>query len=101
LNDPPLHVEVAYAEPTRVIIKALRLAPGSCAADALRLLAGDADFAGVDLSAAIGIYGKVIRADHALQEGDRIEIYRPLAADPKAARRARAKAARAGSSREG
>jgi putative ubiquitin-RnfH superfamily antitoxin RatB of RatAB toxin-antitoxin module len=96
LNDPLLQVEVVYAEPTRVIIKALRLPPGSCAADALRLAAGDADFAGVDLaSAAIGIYGKVIRADHALQEGDRIEIYRPLAADPKTARRARAQAAQA------
>jgi putative ubiquitin-RnfH superfamily antitoxin RatB of RatAB toxin-antitoxin module len=95
LNDPPLQVEVAYAEPTRVIIKALLLPPGSCAADALRLAAGDADFAGVDLaSAAIGIFGKVIRADHALQAGDRIEIYRPLAADPKTARRARAQAAR-------
>jgi putative ubiquitin-RnfH superfamily antitoxin RatB of RatAB toxin-antitoxin module len=95
LNAPPLQIEVAYAEPTRVIIKALHLPPGSCAADALRLAAGDADFAGVDLaSAAIGIFGKVIRADHALQEGDRIEIYRPLAHDPKTARRARARAAR-------
>jgi putative ubiquitin-RnfH superfamily antitoxin RatB of RatAB toxin-antitoxin module len=100
MNDPLLHVEVAYAEPARVIIKVLRLAPGSCAADALRLAAGDADFAGVDLTTAtIGIYGKVIRADHVLQEGDRIEIYRPLAADPKSARRARVQAARTRSSR--
>jgi putative ubiquitin-RnfH superfamily antitoxin RatB of RatAB toxin-antitoxin module len=92
LSEPLLQVEVAYAEPTRGIIKALRLPPGACVADALRLAAGDADFAGVDLTtAAIGIYGKVVRADHALQEGDRIEIYRPLAADPKSARRARAK----------
>jgi putative ubiquitin-RnfH superfamily antitoxin RatB of RatAB toxin-antitoxin module len=36
----------------------------------------------------------VIRENHALRDGDRIEIYRPLTADPKAARRARAKQAR-------
>jgi putative ubiquitin-RnfH superfamily antitoxin RatB of RatAB toxin-antitoxin module len=95
LNDTPLQVEVAYAEPARVIIKALRLASGSSAADALRLAAGDTDFAGVDLAGAnIGIFGKVISRDQVLQEGDRLEIYRPLAADPKAARRARAEAAR-------
>jgi putative ubiquitin-RnfH superfamily antitoxin RatB of RatAB toxin-antitoxin module len=92
LSEPPLQVEVAYAEPARVIVKTLRLPPGACVADALHLAAGDADFAGIDLAAAaIGIYGKVVRADHALQEGDRIEIYRPLAEDPKSARRARAK----------
>jgi putative ubiquitin-RnfH superfamily antitoxin RatB of RatAB toxin-antitoxin module len=88
-------VEVVYAEPQRVIVKALRLAPGSRVADALRLAALDPDFAGVDLAnSALGIFGKLTRADHALQEGDRIEIYRPLTADPKAARRERAKQAR-------
>ncbi len=101
MNVPGLQVEVAYALPTRAIIKVVRLAAGSCAADALRLAAGDPDFAGVDLaSAAIGIFGKAIRADHALREGDRIEIYRPLAADPKTARRARAQAAHAQRPRE-
>jgi uncharacterized protein len=49
----------------------------------------------VDLAnSALGIFGRPTRADHALRQGDRIEIYRPLAADPKVARRARAKQAR-------
>jgi len=49
----------------------------------------------VDLAnSALGIFGRLTRTDHALQEGDRIEIYRPLAADPKVARRARAQQAR-------
>jgi putative ubiquitin-RnfH superfamily antitoxin RatB of RatAB toxin-antitoxin module len=90
-----MRVEVAYAEPQRGFVKSLTLAPGSVVADALKLAALDPDFAGVDLAhAAVGIFGKLTRADHALQDGDRIEIYRQLTADPKAARRARAKESR-------
>ena len=95
MNDSPLQIEIAFAEPQRGIVKILRLPPGSCIADALRLAALDPDFAGVDLAnSSFGIFGRPARADQALKEGDRIEIYRPLAADPKEARRARAKQAR-------
>jgi uncharacterized protein len=88
-------VEVVYAEPQRVIIKELRLGPGSRVADALRLAAVDSDFAGVDLAnSALGIFGKATQPDHILQHGDRVEIYRPLTADPKLARRARAQQSR-------
>jgi len=38
----------------------------------------------------IGIFGKLVRADARVSDGDRVEIYRPLAADPKEARRRRA-----------
>jgi putative ubiquitin-RnfH superfamily antitoxin RatB of RatAB toxin-antitoxin module len=95
VNDAPLQIEIVYAEPQRAIVKIFRLAAGSCVADALRLAALDPDFAGVDLAnSAFGIFGRPARPDHALQQGDRIEIYRPLMADPKAARRARAQQAR-------
>jgi putative ubiquitin-RnfH superfamily antitoxin RatB of RatAB toxin-antitoxin module len=95
VNDAPLRIEIVYAEPQRAIEKSFRLAAGSRVADALRLAALDADFAGVDLwNSALGIFGRAIRADHALQDGDRIEIYRPLTADPKIARRARVRQAR-------
>jgi putative ubiquitin-RnfH superfamily antitoxin RatB of RatAB toxin-antitoxin module len=95
LSDAPLEIEIVYAEPQRVILKTLRLPPGSRVADALRLAALDPDFTGVDLAnSALGIFGRLTRTDHALQEGDRIEIYRPLAADPKVSRRARAQQAR-------
>ncbi len=40
--------------------------------------------------AACGIWGKVNARDRLLRDGDRVEIYRPLTADPKAARRKRA-----------
>jgi uncharacterized protein len=97
LSDAPLQIEIAYAavEPQRVIVKVLHLPPGSRVADALREAALDPDFIGVDLAnSPLGIFGRLTARDHALQQGDRIEIYRPLAADPKVARRERAKQAR-------
>jgi len=39
----------------------------------------------------VGIFGKVVEEDAPLTDGDRVEIYRPLAADPKEARRRRAR----------
>jgi len=90
-------VEVAYALPERAIVKALRLQAPATVADALKLAAADPAFAGIDLAkATVGVYGTLARADQLLAAGDRIEIYRALAADPKAARRARVKQARRG-----
>ena len=87
-----LEIEVVYAEPPRALAKTFRVEPGARVADALQLAALDPDFAGIDvLNCPCGIFGRVTRADRLLKDGDRIEIYRPLAADPKAARRARAK----------
>ena len=46
----------------------------------------------IDVSvAAIGVWGRVCAHDAALQAGDRVEVYRPLAMDPNEARRLRAK----------
>lgn len=39
---------------------------------------------------AFGVFGKRVELDHRLKDGDRVEIYRPLAMDPKEARRQRA-----------
>ena len=61
---------------------------GATIADALALAAANA----IELPAfaAVGIWGDVRAIDHLLREGDRIELYRPLEADPKTARRVRA-----------
>ena len=94
MNDAPLRIEIVYAGPQRAIVKTLRVPAGASVADALQLAALDPDFAGVDLAnSAFGIFGKPARGDQLLRQGDRIEIYRPLAADPKEARRARARQA--------
>jgi len=92
MNGAPFLIEVAYAEPDRAIVKPLHLAPGSRVADALRLAALDPDFSAVDLAnSAVGISGRPAGREQVLEDGDRVEIYRPLAADPKEARRARAR----------
>ena len=69
----------------------LRLAPGATVGDALARFptrtAPDVDIA----TAPVGIWGRRVDRSHALRDGDRVEIYRPLVADPKAARRRRAR----------
>jgi putative ubiquitin-RnfH superfamily antitoxin RatB of RatAB toxin-antitoxin module len=86
-----IRIEIVYAEQQRSIVKSLEIEQGALIADALRLAALDEDFQGVDLAnATVGIYGSVASRDRPLKEGDRVEIYRPLAEEPKLARRRRA-----------
>ncbi|MBX2808380.1 MAG: RnfH family protein [Cellvibrionaceae bacterium] len=88
-----IEVEVAYALPHRQKIYALLVEEGTTALQAVERSTLCADFAGVDLAAAkMGVFGQSIKvpAKHQLQAGDRVEVYRPLIADPKEARRKRA-----------
>jgi putative ubiquitin-RnfH superfamily antitoxin RatB of RatAB toxin-antitoxin module len=86
-------IEIVYAQPQRAIVKSLKLALGSLVGDALAQAARDAEFLGVDLvNAPVGIFGKLARREQALNDGDRIEIYRQLLEEPKAARRTRSRA---------
>ncbi len=86
-----LRVEVVYALAGAQEIVPLRLPPGSSAGDALAAsgLAFRHGLAGVVLRLAIG--GREVAAGQVLHEGDRVEILRPLALDPKEARRLRAR----------
>ena len=87
-----IRVEIVYAEPQRSVTKSLSVAQDAVIADVLHLAAADQDFQGVDLAnAPVGIFGKVVPRDQPLKDGDRVEIYRPLAEEPKLARRQRAK----------
>jgi hypothetical protein len=87
-----LRCEVAYARPDRQFVSVVQLREGATAADALRASGLLDDCSEIDPATAhYGVYGRVVPADHPLQDGDRLEIYRPLQVDPRAARRARAK----------
>lgn len=86
-------VEVAYALPERQRIIRLTVPEGTSMLEAARLSRITDYFPGLDIEAsAMGIFGKVVSvpAEHALRDGDRVEIYRPLVADPKEVRRQRA-----------
>lgn len=81
-------VEVAYATPARQEVIGLRLSEGSVVLDALNASGMDQIFPEIDYEHAdLGIFGKATTADAALRDGDRVEIYRPLLADPKEVRR--------------
>ena len=84
-------VEVAYALPRQQLIIPIRVAQGTTAEQAV-LVSGIIDkFPEIDLAQnTIGIFGKLTKADTVLRHLDRVEIYRPLIADPKEVRRQRA-----------
>lgn len=92
-----ISVEVAYALPEAQKIIALEVKPGTTAYEAAVRSGIDRQFPSMDLEASdMGVFGKVIKPrEYRLQEGDRVEIYRPLLADPKEVRKKRAAAARA------
>lgn len=86
-----IRVEVAYAEPSRQFLRALDLPLGATIADAIAASGLDIEF-GIDLSRLdCGIWSKAASRDTALRDGDRVELYRALVADPKEARRRRAR----------
>lgn len=86
-------VEVAYARPDSQRILAVSVPLGTTAIDAVKKSGIKQEFEEIDLDQIdIGIYGKVVSSDTVLNEHDRIEIYRPLIADPKEVRKQRAAA---------
>ncbi len=86
-----IYIEIAYATPDKQMILECRVEPGTSPRDAVINSAIDEYFPEIAKdSCDIGIFGKVIRPDHSLENGDRIEIYRPLIADPKEVRKKRA-----------
>jgi hypothetical protein len=85
------HIEIAYATPQRQVILEREVEPGSNARAAVRFSGIEQHFPEIDLNGCdLGVFGKAIADDYELNEGDRIEIYRPLIADPKEVRRQRA-----------
>jgi uncharacterized protein len=88
-------VEIVYAEAQRAVVRSLSLPQGARLADALLLAERDEELQGIDFSRVpLGIFGQRVQRDQVLSDGDRIEIYRPLAQDPKIARRERARTGR-------
>ena len=92
LVDDDISVEVVYALPQRQIQVTLQVARGTTAGGAVQLSELPVTFPEIEVARCkLGIFGKLIAADTVLNSGDRVEIYRPLTADPKEARRLRAK----------
>ena len=87
-----IKVEVAYALPEEQVILLLHVDSGATIDEAIKLSGIMDHYPDIDPGTLnkVGIFGKLAKLDKVLQDGDRIEIYRPLIADPKEVRRKRA-----------
>lgn len=87
-----INVEVAYALPEQQILLSLEVEEGTTAREAVERSGLLQQFPDVELGGLnkIGVFGKLVKADQVLRPGDRVEVYRPLIADPKEVRRQRA-----------
>lgn len=88
---PQVRVEVAYALPGRQWLLAVTVPSGATLAEAIEASGIRAKVADLVIDPdRVGIFGRKAALDTVLADGDRVEIYRPLLADPKEVRRARA-----------
>jgi len=84
-------VEVVYALPEKQYLQRVNLEEGATVEEAIRAsglleLRSDIDLA----KNKVGVYSRPVKLADAVRDGDRVEIYRPLIADPKELRRQRA-----------
>jgi len=87
-----LRISVCYALAEDSFLVALDVATGSTIADAITASGVLVRFPEIDLKRnKVGVFGKLRLMDTAVRDGDRIEIYRPLQADPMESRRRRAR----------
>ena len=85
-------IEVSYAVPGAQRILSLRVPSGCTARRAILLSCIDALFPEIDAAnCPLGVFGTPVGAEHRLEDGDRLEIYRPLENNPMEARRLAAK----------
>ncbi len=88
---PDITVEVVYALPEKQYLRSVTLEEGATVEQAIKasgLLSLRKD---IDLSNnKVGIFSRPVKLGDVVQDGDRVEIYRPLIADPKEMRRQRA-----------
>lgn len=90
-----INVEVVYALPHEQVLFSRAVPEGATAAEAVGLSGVLEQHPEIDLAVnKLGIFGKLVQPDALLRDRDRVEIYRPLIADPKEVRRKRAEEGR-------
>lgn len=86
-----IQVEVVYALASRQEVKLLKLPTGSTVANAVKASGLIEKYPEIDLQKGkFGVWNKLSKSDVMLRDRDRVEIYRPLIADPKEVRKQRA-----------
>ncbi len=83
-----MKVRVCYALPQRQTVINVELADGATIKDAVERSGILRQFPEIDLATQkVGVYGKAAPLETALEDGARVEIYRPITADPKTVKR--------------
>ena len=91
MAEADITVQVCHALPDSTFLRSLRVPAGTSIEQAVAHSGLLQAIPGIDLAInMVGIYGKKKPLDSVLRDGDRVEVYRPLQADPKEARRRRA-----------
>lgn len=92
-----LNIEVVYALPDRQDRVVLQLAEGATAMDAVEASGLLRRYPDIDPGGGnkLGVFAHIVKPETVLRDGDRVEIYRPLIADPKQGRQRRVSAKRA------
>lgn len=87
-SESQITVQVCYARPDVQAVAAVTLPAGATVEQAIRASGLLDRFADIDLARnQVGVFGKGVELNRPLQDGERVEIYRPLTADPKEVRR--------------
>jgi putative ubiquitin-RnfH superfamily antitoxin RatB of RatAB toxin-antitoxin module len=90
-TDNKIEVEVAFARPDTQLIISVEVSPDATVEEVIKASGIMDKFPEIDLGVnKVGIFGKLTKLGNTLRQGDRIEIYRKLIADPKEVRRQRA-----------
>lgn len=90
MGEEDMHVGVCYAEADRQVWMRLEVPENSVVEEAIRRSGILECFPEIDLTKQkVGIFGKLVKLDCPVSDGDRIEIYRPITADPKTVKRRR------------
>jgi len=95
-NSAKITMEVAYATPDKQILLSMDVPAACTVAEAIDLSGIREEFPDMEPDLiAVGIFSRKVPLDYTLRDGDRVEIYRALVADPKEMRKQRARTASA------
>lgn len=90
-----IQIEVVYGTPEQQLILVIDVPAETCVEDAIKASDIIQHFPEIDLSInKVGVWNRTCKLTDTLKNGDRIEVYRPLIADPKEVRRQRAERAK-------
>lgn len=83
-----INIEVVLATADRQVLAAIEVGAGATVADVISESRLHLEFPELPIEdLEVGVWGKPVARDHVVNDGDRVEVYRPLRIDPREARR--------------